>query len=349
VNTLGLDFYDCLVDELLRAGIQPFVTLYHWDLPQALQEAGGWTARDTCQAFAEYAAIVAARLGDRAHSWVTINEPRVVMVEGYLAGTHAPGVQDPAAAARVGHHLLVAHGLASQALRAVDPALQVGIALNQSGVDPASDSQADREAAEQSWQLHEAPFLDALFRGAIPPPAWRPLGAPPDTFRPGDPGLIAQPLDFLGINFYSRHVVRSGGIVQPVPDAEHTDMGWEIHPASLRRVLNRMHRDYPLPPVYITENGAAFRDQVSSNGTVHDPQRIDYLRRHMAQLAMARRDGVEVRGYFVWSLLDNFEWAYGYGKRFGLTYVDFTTQERIVKASGQWYARLIRGNTVEGD
>jgi beta-glucosidase len=342
----GLGFYDRLVDELHAAGIQPFATLYHWDLPQALHESGGWPARDTCQAFADYAGLVASRLADRVRFWITINEPRVVMCEGYTAGTHAPGVQNPAVALQVAHHLLVAHGLAVQALRAVDPALQVGIALNQSGVEAATDAPEDLDAAERAWKMHEAPFLDALFSGVIPPDPWKSLTETPAMVQPADPGLIAQPLDFVGLNFYSRHRVRAAGPVEPDPNIEYTDMGWEVHAPSLRRVLNRMHRDYRLPPAYVTENGAAFPDQISEDGTIHDDRRQAYLRAHLTQLHHAWQDGVDVRGYFVWSLLDNFEWTRGYSKRFGIIHVDHQTQERRIKQSGEWYARLIRTNAV---
>ena len=348
VNAPGLDFYDRLADGLLAAGIEPFLTLYHWDLPQALQETGGWAERSTCQAFAEYADVLASRLGDRVRFWATINEPRVVMVEGYLSGTHPPGVRDPQAAARVGHHLLVAHGLAVEALRAVDPGLEVGIVLNQTGIEPATESAEDVAAAEQLWRQHEAPFLDALFGGRVPPAAWEAMGDLAAVVQPGDRALIGQPLDFLGVNFYSRHRVRADGVADPAPDAECTDMGWEVHAPSLRRVLNRMHHDYRLPPVYVTENGAAFHDEAAQDGTIPDRRRLDYLRQHIVQAGLALQDGVDLRGYFAWSLLDNFEWAHGYSKRFGIIHVDHATQRRVIKDSGEWYARLIRSNALEG-
>jgi beta-glucosidase len=348
LNAPGLGFYDRLTDELLAAGIEPFLTLYHWDLPQALQETGGWAERSTCQAFAEYAEVLASRLGDRVRFWATINEPRVVMVEGYLSGSHAPGVRSPQAAARVGHHLLVAHGLAVQALRAVDPGLEVGIVLNQSGIEAATESPQDVAAAEQFWRQQEAPFLDALFGGVVPPAAWESMGDLAAVVQPGDRALIGQPLDFLGVNFYSRYRVRADGAADPAPDAEYTDMGWEVHAPSLRRVLNRMHHDYRLPPVYVTENGAAFRDEASPDGTIPDRRRLDYLRQHIAQAGLALQDGVDLRGYFAWSLLDNFEWAHGYSKRFGIIHVDHATQRRVIKDSGEWYARLIRSNALEG-
>jgi len=348
VNAPGLDFYDRLADELLAAGIEPFLTLYHWDLPQALEETGGWADRSTCQAFADYASVLASRLGDRVRFWATINEPRIVMVEGYISGGHPPGLRDPQVAARVGHHLLVAHGLAVQALRAVDPGLEVGIVLNQTGVEPATESPEDIAAGEQLWRQQEAPFLDALFGGAVPPAAWNAMGDLAAVVQPGDRALIGQPLDFLGVNFYSRYRVRADGAAVRAPDAEYTDMGWEVHAPSLRSVLNRMHRDYCLPPVYVTENGAAYRDEVAPDGTIPDRRRLDYLRQHITQVGLALQDGVDLRGYFVWSLLDNFEWAHGYSKRFGVIHVDHATQRRAIKDSGEWYARLIRRNTLDG-
>jgi beta-glucosidase len=346
-NAAGLDFYDRLVDAQLDAGIEPFATLHHWDLPQALQETGGWAARATGQAFAEFAELMATHLGDRVRFWVTINEPRVIMTEGYLRGTHAPGKQEPATAGLVGHHLLLAHGLALQALRAASPGVQAGIALNLSGVDPATDSVEDQAAAERAWSMEEAPFLDALFRAEIPPRGWRALGDQRSAVQAGDPAVITQPLDFLGLNFYSRRRVRAAGDVGPAPGAPTTEMGWEVHPPSLRAVLNRIQRDYRLPPVYVTENGAAFRDELSPDGTVHDPRRVDYLRQHIGQIWLAMQDGLDIRGYFVWSLLDNFEWTYGYAKRFGIVRVDFETQQRTLKQSAVWYQRLISSGCLD--
>jgi len=347
VNPPGLDFYDRLVDALLVAGIQPFLTLYHWDLPQALQDRGGWGARDTCGYFADYADRLARRLGDRVRHWATFNEPWVVAFVGHQYGWHAPGLQDEALTLQVAHHLLVAHGLATQALRAADARLQVGIVLNTRPVEPATDLEQDRALADQYWQRNEGWFLDPLLRAEYPPAAWEDYGDRRPAVQPGDMSLIAQPLDWLGVNYYSRGVAQEGQLLDPVPGSDYTDMGWEIHAPALRRLLVRLKRDYPVPPLYITENGAAFPDQVSPDGRVHDPRRIAYLRDHLIQARLAIADGVDLRGYFVWSLLDNFEWAHGYAKRFGLIYVDYATQQRIVKDSGEWYARVIAHNGVE--
>ncbi len=346
VNPPGLDFYDRLVDALLAADIQPFVTLYHWDLPQALQDRGGWGRRDTCGYFADYADVMARRLGDRVRYWATFNEPWVVAFVGHHYGWHAPGLQDEALALQVAHHLLVAHGLATQALRAANARLQVGIVLNTRPVEPATDREPDRALAEQAWQRNEGWFLDPLLRAQYPPAAWADYGDRTPAVQPGDMALIAQTLDWLGVNYYSRGVAQEGRIISPVPGSEYTDMGWEIHAPALRRLLVRLKQEYPIPPLYITENGAAFPDQVSPDGRVHDPRRIAYLHDHLVQARLAIDDGVDLRGYFAWSLLDNFEWAYGYSKRFGLVYVDYATQQRIVKDSGEWYARVIAANDV---
>ncbi len=348
INPAGLDFYDRLVDSLLGANIQPFLTLYHWDLPQALQDAGGWRNRDLCYHFADYAALLVKRLGDRVRYWTTFNEPAVVMYVGYGVGAHAPGVDDPAAMFQVGHHLLLAHGLAVQAMRAIQPTLQAGIVLNQWIVDPPSDDPADVAAAEQTWQQHDTFFLDGLFKARYPLHLYADGGQALSNVRPGDLALIAQKLDFFGLNNYSRRVVGAQGHVHPVPGSEYTEMGWEVCAPALRRLLNKLNHNYTLPPIYITENGAAFKDVVSPDGKVHDERRLDYLRQHILQVRLAMQDGVDVRGYFVWSLLDNFEWAYGYTKRFGIIRVDYETQQRIVKDSGEWYSQVIANNAVDG-
>ncbi len=343
----GLDFYDRLVDALCAANIEPFLTLYHWDLPQALQDEGGWTNRDACHAFADYAALMVKRLGDRVRYWTTFNEPAVAAFDGNLMGEHAPGIQDPRVAYQAAHNLMVAHGLAVQAVRAARPDVDAGIVLNLWTSDPASDSPADLAAAELAWQRGEALFLDAVFKGYYPPAVYDLLGGAMPEIRSGDMALIAQELDYVGINFYSRNLVGAEGNVNPVPGAEYTEMGWEVCASALRRLLNRINRDYRLPPIYITENGAAFKDEVSADGKVHDPRRLDYLKNHFIQTRLAMQDGVDVRGYFVWSLLDNFEWGHGYSKRFGIVRVNYETQERVVKDSGEWYARVIAANAVE--
>jgi beta-glucosidase len=346
VNPAGLDFYDRLVDELLEANIQPFLTLYHWDLPQALQELGGWDSRDVCGYFADYAALMVRRLGDRVHHWATFNEPAIIAFAGYRHGELAPGLQDEKLALQVAHHLFVAHGLAVQAIRGIAPNLNVGIVLDVWSAEPLTDSEEDVAFAEMIWQARARWFLSPLFHACYPPSAWQRYGDKVPDVRPGDMALISQRLDFLGINSYSRVAVKNGKVLQSVPGSEYTEMGWEICAPAFRRLLTRIAREYPIPPVYITENGAAFRDEVSPDGSVHDPRRINYLREHFIQARLAMDDGVDLRGYFVWSLLDNFEWSNGYSKRFGLIYVDYATQQRVVKDSGEWYAQVIAHNGI---
>ncbi len=346
-NLKGLDFYDRLVDSLCAANIEPFLTLYHWDLPQALEDKGGWENRDTCYAFADYAALMVKRLGDRVRFWMTLNEPSVVAVVGYLLGEHAPGKQDANAALQVAHHLMVAHGLGVQAIRAADSNAQTGLALNQWMTDPASDSPEDLAAAEAFWNFNEAHYLDAIFKGHYPPALHDAMSQNMPAVQSGDMALIAQRLDFLGINYYSRHVVGAAGRLEKIAGAEYTEMGWEVCAPALRRLLVKLNREYRLPPIYITENGAAFKDEIGADGKIHDARRLDYLKQHFIQTRLAMQDGVDVRGYMVWSLMDNFEWGHGYSKRFGLTYVDYATQKRILKDSGEWYAETICKNQVE--
>lgn len=347
VNTKGLDFYDRLVDALCASNIEPFLTLFHWDLPYRLHKEGGWSQRDTTHAFADYAAIMVKRLGDRVKFWTTFNEPSVIMFNGYLHGDHAPGIKDEKTAYQVGHHLMLAHGRAVEAMRGIAPGLHYGIVLNQWMADPASDQPEDIAAAQVIWNRNETLFLDAIFKGYYPPVLYDTLGEKMPAIKNGDLALITQKLDYLGINYYSRNLVSAKGIINPVPGSEYTEMGWEVHAPALRRMLNQINQDYDVPPIYITENGAAFVDVVAPDGKVHDERRLDYLRQHFMQTRLAMQDGVDVRGYFVWSLLDNFEWGHGFSKRFGLIRVDFETQERILKDSGEWYARVIRRNCVE--
>ena len=344
VNPIGLDFYDRLVDALLAANIQPFVTLYHWDLPQAIE--GGWIKRDVCGYFADYAALMVRRLSDRVKQWTTLNEPAVAALYAHRDGQHAPGLRNEKVARQVAHHLLVAHGQATQAMRAIDPQVQIGIALNMTPVEIATDTPENRADADRAWQYDEGWFIDPLLRGCYPPAAWQAFGANVPEVQPGDMALIAQRFDMLGINYYSRRLVDKGVEVKPVPGSDYTEMGWEVHAPALGRLLARLKRDYHVPPIYITENGAAFKDAVSADGQVHDPRRLNYLREHLAELQRAIEAGVDVRGYFAWSLLDNFEWAQGYSKRFGLIHVDYATQRRIIKDSGQWYARAIAHNSL---
>ena len=346
VNTRGLDFYDRLVDAMCAANIEPFLTLHHWDFPLALYETGGWTTRDNLYHFADYAVIVARRLCDRVKYWTTFNEPSVIAWDGYVSGEHAPGEQNPLKAKQVAHNLMVAHGLATQALRGIDPHIEVGIVLNQWMSDAVDDDPRSIHNAESAWNRSETTFLHPIFKGYYHPDYVEFAGGLPEI-QAGDMALIAQKLDFLGINFYSRNLYNAQGHVDEVPGSEYTEMGWEVCAPALRRMLNKINNEYTVPPIYITENGASFPDEVSADGKVHDPRRLNYLKNHFIQTRLAMQDGVDVRGYFVWSLLDNFEWGHGYTKRFGIIRVDFETQERIIKDSGVWYADVIRKNAIE--
>lgn len=353
VNPAGLDFYERLVDALLAAGIEPFVTLYHWDLPQALQEKGGWPNRDSAAWFADYAAVVSGRLGDRVHHWITHNEPFVAAFEGYGSGNHAPGICDPRAAVQAAHHLLLSHGLAVPVLRQNgDERTQVGITLNLTWVDPASDRPADVEAARRLDGSINRLFLDPLFKGAYPADLLAHARDLAPRVEPDDLLQISTPIDFLGVNYYTRSIVAddpTGGPLaarQIVPAyAELTEMGWEVYPEGLYKLLRRVHDDYRPPAIYITENGCALADR-PVDGRVHDERRIAYLREHFMQARRAIDEGVPLRGYFVWSLLDNFEWAFGYSKRFGLVYVDYATQARILKDSARWFRQVATANAV---
>jgi len=348
VNAAGLDFYDRLVDDLLAANIEPFLTLHHWDYPQALYDAGGWLNRDNLHYFTDYSVLMAKRLGDRVNRWVTFNEPGVIANDGYVSGEHAPGIKNNHKMAyQVIHNLMVAHGLSVQALRAANPALQVGIVLSQWGIDPASDDPTDVAAAEFAWNSGETAFLHPIFRGHYHPIMVDAIGDNLPEIKPGDMALIAQKLDFLGINSYSRSVIGAQGRVAPIPGSEYTEMGWEVCAPAFRRTLNRINTDYAPPPIYITENGAAYPDVVSPNGKIHDERRIDYLRQHFTQVRLAMQDGVDIRGYFVWSLMDNFEWGHGNSKRFGLIRMDYETLKRTPKDSAEWYGGVIASSQVE--
>jgi beta-glucosidase len=344
VNPAGLDFYDRLVDELLANGVEPYVTLYHWDLPQALEEAGGWPDRDTVDAFVEFVAVVAERLGDRVTSWITHNEPWVAAWLGYGWGEHAPGRRSDADALAAAHHLLLSHGRATQILRGRDDA-RVGITLDAVPMHPHTDSEEDVAAARDEDGFRNRWFLHPVLRGEYPADMLERYAAVLPTIADGDLREISMPLDFLGVNYYRRHVVRAGGsgngaVVVESPDVERTSMGWEVYPDSLVELLVRLRDDYAVPPIYVTENGAAF-DDTRRNGAVDDPERTAYIARHVDALARAVELGVPLAGYFVWSLLDNFEWTRGYAKRFGLVYVDYETLERVPKASFHWYRELI--------
>ncbi|MFI6318465.1 GH1 family beta-glucosidase [Nonomuraea sp. NPDC050556] len=361
INTKGLDFYKRLLDELLGQGIDPWVTLYHWDLPQALEDAGGWPNRDTAYRFADYAAAVHEGLGDRVRTWSTVNEPWCAAFLGYASGEHAPGRREPANAMRAAHHLNLAHGLATRAIR--NPAIRVGGSVNLYGVSPETDSPEDLDAARRIDGLQNRFFLDALLKGEYPRDVLEDVGHIP--VEDGDMEIISTPIDLLLVNYYSRFTVsgKPGGAASaaaaptdtasPWVGSEHvsfvnggrpvTAMGWEIDDEGLTEILVRVAREYPGVPLVISENGSAF-DDVEVDGEVHDPSRTAYLKAHLEASADAIAQGVPLEGYFAWSLMDNFEWAWGYGKRFGLVYVDYPTQRRIPKDSAHWYARLIRHN-----
>jgi beta-glucosidase len=356
-NEAGLDFYDGLVDRLLAAGIAPWATLYHWDLPQALEADGGWTSRDTAYRFAEYTESVLARLGDRVAGWVTLNEPWCSAFAGYASGRHAPGVTSPTAAVAAVHHLLLGHGLAMERIRALAPSAPAGITLNLFPVSAASPSAEDTDAARRVDGLQNRVFLDPVLRGAYPADVLDDL-APyglPALVREGDLSVISAPVDLLGVNYY-RALLVAAPVAAPAEPSEwvgvegvrflpgghpRTEMGWEVQPGGLTDLLLRLHHEYPRLPLYITENGAAYPDEVGADGLVRDRDRQAFLAGHLRAALAAIRHGVDLRGYFCWSLLDNLEWAEGYAKRFGLVHVDFTTQRRTVKESAHWYAGVI--------
>ncbi len=358
VNEAGMAFYDRLVDETLAQDITPWLTLYHWDLPQELEDAGGWPVRDTAYRFADYAMMVFDRLSDRVRHWTTLNEPWCSAMHGYVHGVMAPGRRDLAAGMSAVHHLLLGHGLATQRMRAAAPSgTQFGITLNMSTADPATDSELDRDAAHREDGTGIRIYLDPLVRGRYPTDvvadlAERRVALPVED---GDLEIISAPLDFLGVNYYFGQ--QYSGVdeegqskdeqgfpaLRAVPFGEPTTaMGWEILPGKFTELLTRLGRDYPGLPMYITENGSAFEDDPDSSGYVRDEGRTAYFASHIAAVAVARQSGADVRGYFAWSLLDNFEWAYGYAKRFGLIRVDYETQERTIKQSGYFYRDTVR-------
>ena len=352
-NQAGLDFYDRLVDALLEHGIEPWLTLYHWDLPQALQDRGGWTKRETAEAFAAYADIVVRRLGDRVTRWITHNEPAVTVLDGHFTGQHAPGKKNPLDAAWAYRNIMASHGLAVQALRAAaGRPIQAGIVLNLSPVHPASDAKEDARAARRFDGLLNRMFLDPVLRGRLPADLEKMFGL---LFKINDEDLrtIATPTDFLGVNYYTRTVVQhdkgvpfvQASEVRP-EDNEYSEM-WEIYPPGLYELLTRVWKDYRPAHIFVTENGIPVPDVLEPAGHVRDVRRIAYLRDHLLQVHRAIADGVPVRGYFTWSLLDNFEWAYGYPMRFGLVHVDYETLARTVKDSGRWYAGVMERNGLE--
>jgi beta-glucosidase len=348
----GLDFYRRLTDTLLDHGIEPWPTLYHWDLPQPLEDRGGWPARDTAERFAEYAALAHEALGDRITHWTTLNEPWCSAFLGYATGRHAPGRREPAAAVRAAHHLLLGHGLATEAIRGD---ARVGVTLNLTHVTPLSTEPADLDAARRIDGMQNRLFLDPLLRGAYPDDVLDDLQEVTGFghIHEGDLKRIGAPPDHLGINYYAPMLVAGGStptqtayVGSPlvrIADGGRpkTSMGWEIDERGLLELLLRLRADYPALPLYITENGAAFDDVVHHDG-VHDADRIAYLDGHLRSCAQAIGLGVPLKGYFVWSLLDNFEWSFGYRPRFGIVHVDYATQRRTPKDSARWYAEVIR-------
>jgi len=357
VNAKGLDFYDKLIDALLTKNITPFVTLYHWDLPQVLQDKGGWPKRDTAYAFAEYASVVAEALGDRVSNWTTLNEPLCSAWLGHLQGVMAPGVKSIEAAVPASVHLHLAHGLGVQAIRstAALPA-SIGIVNNLGPVESATASEEDVAAAWRGDGHTNRWWLDPIHGRGYPEDMVRTYGVDL-PLRDGDLEIIAEPLDYLGVNYYKREVVRNDPTAPGprtaevrVSGAQETAMGWEVHPDGLEEILVRVATEYAPKKIYVTENGSAYVDRIAADGTIDDVERTAYLQAHIGACAAAARRGAPIAGYFAWSLLDNFEWAYGYDKRFGLVHVDFPTQRRTVKGSGRRFADIIasRRAAVEG-
>ncbi|HZU83698.1 MAG TPA: GH1 family beta-glucosidase [Polyangiaceae bacterium] len=364
-NTRGLDFYSRLVDALLAARITPFATLFHWDLPQALQDGGGWPERETAEAFVEYADRVTRRLGDRVKHWITHNEPWCSSYVAHQIGAHAPGVRDWRAAAAASHHILLSHGLALDVVRRNSPGAEVGITLNLSPSIPASDSAADHEAARRHDGYMNRWFLDPVYRAQYPADVvadYAESGRLPTDWssivKAGDLRAIAGHTDFIGINYYNRYVARSELVPEHAnaprkvflaPESEKTDIGWEVYPPGMFEVLTRVHLEYRPAKIYVTENGVSYLDAPDKNKRVADVRRIRFMRDHIAQIERAIAAGAPVAGYFAWSLMDNFEWDHGYTQRFGLCWVDYATQERIPKDSARWYKNVIEENAVTVD
>jgi beta-glucosidase len=337
VNEKGLGFYDKLVDGLLERGIDPHLTLYHWDLPQSLQDLGGWLNRDTAYAFADYAEIIARRLGDRVKTIATHNEPWCTAFLGFGNGKFAPGLADQALVPQVAHHLLLSHGLAMSRMRAVNSSAQLGIVLNQCSVYTSSDTPENRAEAALQWANFVQLYMHPLFKQAYPEVKGF---VPPNNVQDGDLQIIGQKMDFLGVNYYTRIWCSKEGVPEPTPYGR-TDMDWIICPEGLTKLLVDIHKEYPpLPPIYITENGVAYPDKVVGND-VPDPKRIEFMKLHIEAIAKAVAQQVDVRGFFYWSLMDNYEWDSGYDKRFGIVHVDYATQQRRLKDSAKWYRDFI--------
>ncbi len=351
VNEMGLDFYDRLIDSLLEREIAPWLTMYHWDLPEALQLRGGWNNREVVEWFGEYAEMLTSRFGDRVKNWMTLNEPLCSAWLGHLYGDMAPGIKDLQTALNVSHHLLMSHGLACQVIRSNVSEANVGIVINVTPAVPATDSQEDSNAAQLADGFDNRWFLDPVFGRTYPADVIDALGASPEIHS-GDMKLIAQDLDFLGVNFYFRQTVAADQNSKPLPirsvnreNVKRTAMNWEVHPQAFEEILLRISKEYSPKAIYITENGSAWNDEVI-NGEIIDDERIDYLARHLDAMRSAREQGAPILGYFAWSFLDNFEWAYGYEKRFGLIYVDYKTQKRTPKKSAFFYRQLLLNGTA---
>jgi len=350
INNKGLQFYSDLVDALLDAGITPFVTLYHFDLPQALQDdGGGWLRRGIVDDFEAYTDAVSVELGDRVKHWITLNEPWELAWQGYVTGEDAPGLKlGNNAALKASHNAMLAHGAAVRTLRDNSSDAEVGIVLHLNMVEPASDRPEDVAAAHR-WELCQNRwYMDALYREGYPAEMTKLYGKEAPEVIPGDMEQIQEPINFLGVNNYRRSVVATGTDLPPVnmkrisPPGEYTEMGWEVHPEGLYKILKWVHTNYPVPRIYVTENGASFTDEVTPEGRIHDERRVSYLREHIKQAYKAMREGVPLKGYFAWSTLDNFEWAYGYSRRFGVIYVDYKTQNRTIKDSGYFLAEVAK-------
>jgi beta-glucosidase len=356
INQKGLDFYDRLVDNLLAAGIVPNATLNHWDFPQALQDKGGWPNRDSANWFADYASLMFDKLGDRVPMWVTHNEPWVAAFLGYALGDFAPGLADYSQAFQAAHHLLLAHGKAVQVFRHGGYSGEIGLVLDLQHRQPATGSQADRDATQRVYDATFGLFLDPLFKGQYPQNLFDWIGPHAPEILEGDLALISQPIDFLGVNYYMTFAVRfshRGGLLKAdmdfvsAPNWGQTAMGWGINPPGLTAILLNLKENYGNPKVFVAENGCALDDSVDAAGIVADTGRINYLREHLLAVNNAIRAGANVQGYYVWSLMDNFEWAHGYAKRFGIIWVDYESGQRIPKQSAHWYSEVIAQNGVQ--
>ena len=357
INQKGIDFYKRLTDELLKNNIKPVATLYHWDLPQALQENGGWANRDTVKYYHEYAMKFIERFEDRVDTWITHNEPWVASFVGHAFGQHAPGIQDYNTALQVLHNILLSHGMVVRSFSEEEIDGQIGITVNLGDFQPATDKKEDLAAAWRQDNFINRIVLDPLFKSSYPKELFEFLTKHVGDIKieDGDMSIISYPMDFLGINYYSRNIIahaEEANIIETKEvkneDGQYTEMGWEVYPEGLYNVLEKVNNEYTDLPLYITENGAAFNDKVSENGKINDRDRIDYLKGHLINANKAIQNDIPLKGYYLWSLMDNFEWAYGYSKRFGIIYVDYKdNQKRHLKQSAKWYSEVIKQNGVQ--